>query len=164
MGVMISIFGLVFMAFPVFIVYRMVVEGSVGSAFGGTIAGIGGLVALVFALVALLMLVAGAYLLGNTLHVTLGRDGVSTTRRIYGIPLRKHRDRDDLVDLRARITSQQGQGVKAIVRYTLEAKTRDGEKMILGDGVRGVAVAKHLVKVMREALEMPAEEPAQAPR
>ena len=57
--------------------------------------------ALVFALVALLLLVTGVYLLGNTLHVTLGKDGVSTTRRIYGFLVRNHRDRDELVDLQA---------------------------------------------------------------
>lgn len=120
--------------------------------------------ALVFALVALLLLVTGVYLLGNTLHVTLGKDGVSTTRRIYGFPVRNHRDRDELVDLQARITSQQGQGAKAMVRYTLEAKTRDGKKMVLGDGVRGVAVAVHLVRIMREELGMPVEEPSSVRR
>lgn len=104
MGLMISIFGLVFMAFPVYIVHQMLVEGSMGGIFEGIFAGVGGLVALVFAAVGLFLLLAGVYLLGNTLHVTLG------------------------------------------------------------DGVRGVGVAKHLVGIMREALEMPAVEPSQVGR
>ncbi|MFQ5937479.1 MAG: hypothetical protein ACE5LB_13835 [Acidiferrobacterales bacterium] len=158
MGLMTFIFGLIFLGFPAYMAHQMIAAGFATGPMDGFVVGVSGMIALVFALVALLLIVLGLYLLGNTLTVTIAADGVHTVRRVYGIPFRRYAPRDEVVDLGSKITSQRGQGAKATVRHTLMAKTQSGRAITLGDGVRGVANAKALMRVMREALNLPPPE------
>ena len=159
MGVAVLIFGLVFGGVPVFLSTQLLATPMSG-AFAVFTLGATGFMALIFGLFAVLLVVAGLYLLGNSLEVVISPRGLETVRRVYGMPMRRrYFARELITGLQSKISGQTGQGAKAKVRYTIKAEMSDGRAVTIGDGIRGVTEAKRVLAQVRKHLGVQ-EEPA----
>jgi len=116
---------------------------------------VSGMIFLGFALFGVGMLFGGIYVLSNRLKVDITRDQIATSRSVFGREFNKNIPIDQVVALDKRVTSQTGQGASAKVNYTLYAKTRDGMKYSLGDGVPGHENADRLFKFLQQHIGLP---------
>jgi len=114
--------GAIFVAVGWFLSVR---EGQLifGSVFGG-----------VGALIAAWCL----YLVLNSLEVAQDSTGVTTTRRLLGVPIkRRHIRRDEIVGLEKHSNFQTQSGGKHVIYYKVHAIDRHGNRFIVGEGFRG---------------------------
>ncbi|UCE90208.1 MAG: hypothetical protein JSW10_05160 [Pseudomonadota bacterium] len=149
-GFLTVIFGAVFGAVPVFIVTNF--GEYAGSAFGMIFIAFGGFFVLVFGLIALFLLCFGVYTLFNSLDVTVSGQGVVSIRRFLGLTFTRRVRRDDIEQLRYRISTQQGDGARAKVKFVLEAVPATGKAVCLGDGIKGKPLAGRVMRELSDAL------------
>ena len=107
-----------------------------------------------------LILVWGLYLLGNSLHVTAGRQGLTAVRGLYGLRFARHAAADDIAGITKSIGMQSRQGTRAQVYYRIQARTRDGRRITLGDGLTGASRVDALIERLRAACIRGGREPA----
>lgn len=132
--------------------------GPLGSwdVFGLIFGGIGGFVALAGGAFGLLLMLLGAFMLGNSLEVDLEGERVRTRRRLLGIPIATRRARlSEIESLGLEITGQMGQGAQAHVSYRIFARLAGGGTLVLGDGVRGHRVAAALAEAIAAQTGLP---------
>jgi hypothetical protein len=99
-----------------------------------------------------LILVWGLYLLGNCLHVTAGRQGLTAVRSLFSLRFARHAAVDDIAGIGKSIGMQSRQGNRAQVYYRIQARTRDGRRITLGDGLTGASRVDALIERLRAAL------------
>lgn len=96
----------------------------------------------VFILMGVLILLLGLYVLSNSLEIRKQGEDITTVRRILGVTVRRRRlsVRDFLRFSKSSTMSTQA-GSKQVIFYTLFAHARDGRKLVVGEGFRGVGEA-----------------------
>ncbi|MBT8488125.1 MAG: hypothetical protein HKN72_16115 [Gemmatimonadetes bacterium] len=116
----------------------------IGTAFGGIF-----LVA--FSLVGLLLLAVGISMLVSSMTVEI-QGGIVRSRRSWiffsstqEVPVR------DLERIDAKVTMQSGQGSGARTGYTLRGTTLNGDRIPLGDGIRGAYLVDRVAAVLEAA-------------
>lgn len=120
-------------------------------AFGGK-RGVPAPMLWLFTLFGALILLWGLYLLGNSLRVTAGRQGLTTVRKLYGLRFMRHVAVDDIVAIGKSVGMQSRQGNRAQLYYRIQARTRDGRRITLGDGLTGASGVDALIERLRGVL------------
>ncbi len=117
--------------------------------------------AVIFGGIGLLVLIFSLYFALNSLQVVVRGSDIWSIRRIFGMPLRQSRMRRSAVvriDRKKSSTSQSG--TKHVVRYTLIALDRQGRKMVVGEGFKGVSQAKVAAEFIASELGLELQENA----
>jgi hypothetical protein len=121
------------------------------TVFGSVFGGVGALVG-VFAL----------YMMVNSLEVARDANGIKTTRRILGIPVkRSYLNRNSFVKFKKKSSHKTQQGNKHIVHYTIYAVDIDGDKVVVGEGFKGESQANAAIRLISRELGLA---PKDAPR
>ena len=106
--------------------------------FGGVFGGFGALIC-----------IWCLYVLFNSLEVRLEGSRIVTVRRWLGIPVgRKSGQAGDVVKLEKKNYLKTQSGSRHIIYYNLEATTRDGNKLILGEGFEGESQANAAIDLI----------------
>lgn len=159
LGISLLIFGAIFGGSTAFLGSQfttLTAGGGIWALFAGSTVGF---MVLIFGLVSGLLILAGLYELGNSLTVEISGNDLRTVRRVFGAGLSRYTPVDDIKQLESKITSQSGQGAKASVRYTLWARTKDGRRINIGDGIRGAPVFKQVHALVNAACKLPDSAP-----
>ena len=90
-----------------------------------------------FSLFGIGMLIGGLYMKTNRLAIEKSSDKLTTRRHVFGHEFVKILMLDDIYAIDKKVTSQSGQGAASKVSYTIYAKTLDGLKHSIGDGIPG---------------------------
>lgn len=110
--------------------------------FGSVFGGIGALVGIL-----------AFYTMVNSLEVARDANGIKTTRRILGIPVkRSYLNRDAFVKFKKKSSHKVQQGNKHIVYYTIYAVDNDGDKIVVGEGFKGESQAKAAIRLIGREL------------
>lgn len=107
-----------------------------------------------FTVAGVLIIIGGLYLLGNALHVTAGRQGLSVVRKIFGFRFARHVAADDITGIEKTIGMQSRQGTRTRAWYRIQAHTRDGRKITAGSGITGASRVDVIIDQMRKALDL----------
>ena len=99
-----------------------------------------------------LILAWGIYLPGNSLRVTAGRQGLTAVRGILGLQFARHAAADDITGIVKSIGMQSRQGNRSQAWYRIHARTRDGRRIALGEGLTGASRVDALIERLRTAL------------
>lgn len=138
MGVALLLFGALTLGAGV-LVFGSTFRGFADAdVFGLVFTLFGGFFLLVLGLVGLLLLVLGISVVGTTRRVEVTPGRIRARWRfllLFGSAREVAVEEIDRVE--ARVVGQVGQGAKASVRYELRATTRGGDRIVLGDGIRG---------------------------
>jgi hypothetical protein len=122
--------------------------------FGSVFGGIGALIGL-FAL----------YTMVNSLEVARDAQGIRTTRRILGIPIkRSYLQRDAFVEFKKKGSHKVQQGNKHIVYYTIYAVDTDGDKIVVGEGYKGESQANAAIRLIGRELGLQHKDPRRSSR
>ena len=151
-GMAMFIFGLAFTGFPALFLLAGIGNYGTDDAFGMIFTVFSGFFVVVFLGVGLLILALGLYALFNSLEVIITPEVVISRRRWLGIPVTRTLARRDIDTLVNAITGQGGQGAKATVQYRLEALAPGGQRVRLGDSIKGRPLARYLMQAIGEAL------------
>ena len=157
-GVMMLIFGAVFAGSGAF-AFGLVTN--MGSDFGGSGASIafgafGGLFLLTFGGIGSLLMLLGFYSLVNSLVVEI-RSGRITTRRSCFFTFTREARIDELTKIEMSVHSRVGQGVKSEAHVKIQATTRGGKRLPLGDDIPEGRTSEILVALLEETLGMQVE-------
>lgn len=141
MGFGLTVTGLVFTGFPATMLVSVARELMGSGAFGVGMLVMASPVLLIFSVVGLALVMLGVYELLNALTVRLTAETLTTRRRmlVFGITRSARVAEVERVELK--ITGQTGSGAAARVAYTLTAHLAGGGRIVLGDGIRGPALA-----------------------
>ena len=130
---------------------RNLLPGFGGFVFGAVFAGVGWfliryeshpIMGSVFGVVGLLILISALYFVLNSLEVVQDGGDIRTVRRILGIPVkRRQMRRADFMRFDKEISSTSQSGGKHVTLYSIHAVNRAGQKMIVGEGFKGVGQA-----------------------
>ena len=107
-----------------------------------------------FALVGVPIIVWGLYMLGNSLHVTAGRQGLTTVRGIFGLRFSHHIASDEITAIEKSIGMQTRQGNRARAYYRIQVQTRDGRNIMAGSGIPGASRVDNIMLRLRKALDL----------
>jgi hypothetical protein len=131
---------------------RNLASGFGGMLFGGIFAGAGWFLiasegqwfmGAIFGGVGSLILVSGLYFIFNSLEVEQVGSDIRTTRRILGIPVKqKIMRRADFVRFKKKASSTTQSGSKHVIRYSVSAVDRNGQKLVMGEGFKGAGQAE----------------------
>ena len=97
-------------------------------------------------------LIWGTYLAGNSLRVSAGKQGLTAVRGIFGLRFARHAAADDITGIGKSIGMQSRQGSRAQAYYRIHARTRDGRRIALGEGLTGASRVDALIERLRAAL------------
>jgi len=115
-------------------------EGS--PVFGSIFGGVGALVGL-----------AATWMIGKSLRVTVRGNDITSARRWFGLPVsRKSLSRHDFVRFEKASNMQTKSGTETIRYYMINAITRDGKKVRLGENFRGEGEARAALAVFEQEL------------
>lgn len=121
----------------------------------------------IFGGVGSLILISGLYFIFNSLEVVQDGSDIRTIRRILGIPVKQRTmRRADFVRFKSRASSTTQSGSKHVIRYSVSAIDRSGQKMVMGEGFKGAGQAKAAVEFIGQKFglrEQRREAPAEAP-
>jgi len=110
--------------------------------FGAVFGGVGALVA-VFA----------AYMMTNSLEVSRDHNGIKTTRRILGIPVkRSYMHSNEFKKFIRRSKYQSQGGGKHVMYYSVYAVDNTGDKITVGEGFKGESQAKAAIRLIGREL------------
>jgi hypothetical protein len=105
-----------------------------------------------FSVIGALLLIWGIYLAGNSLRVSARREGLTAVRGILGLRFARHAAADDITGIGKSIGMQSRQGSRAQAYYRIHARTRDGRRIALGEGLTGASRVDALIERLRAAL------------
>ena len=108
-----------------------------------------------FVLVGALILVWGLYLLGNSLRVTAGRQGLTTVRGLFGLHFTRHVDAAEITAIERSIGMQASQGTRSRAYYQIKVLTRDGRRITAGAGIPGASSVEDIIQRIKRALDLP---------
>jgi hypothetical protein len=146
MGIALLVFGAVFFV-PVVFLGRGIMENP-----GDWFAWAEGLFGLVFGLVGLGLFLAGVYIAGNSLEVTIHNGEITSRRALLGLSRARRGFVDDIEEIRMKRGGSSTVGGKRTVYYQLHALSRDGRKIALGDGIPGSNLAEHIKQQLEAAI------------
>lgn len=146
MGLVTLLFGLLFLLAPALLWGELLEDHR--SLFDWA----GGLFGLVFALVGLGLVLGGVFLAGNTLTVAIRNGELFSRRSLLGLARTRHVHLDDIERIEMTTGGSSTQGTRRTVYYRLHAHTRDGRRIVLGDGIPGSALAERLKTELETAL------------
>lgn len=113
-----------------------------GSVFGGA----GALIA-----------IATLYMMLNSLEVSQVASGVSTVRRVLGIPIsRKTMQRHEFDRFTKDSSFQTQSGGKHVMHYSIYALDRQGNRQVVGEGFKGESQANAAIKLISRELGLQA--------
>ncbi len=159
MGVAITLFGLVFFAFPLGIAATIYREGLAMGGFGVVLGVFVVPIISVFVLVGGLLLLLGLYTLLNGLDVMVSPSEIRSTRRVLFLSRGRTVALDQIERVEMKISGRIGSGARARVSYTIVARLRSGRRLVVGDGIRGPRAARAIAALITdvtglEVLEM----------
>jgi len=109
-----------------------------------------------FVVIGALVFAGGLYMLGNSLRVTAGTQGLSTVREIFGLRFARHVALDEITSIEKSIGMQSRQGTRTTAYYRIKVHTRDGRKITVGSGIPGASRVDAIIEKIQEALDLPA--------
>ncbi len=104
-----------------------------------------------FGLVGIALALAGLYSLGNSLSVSVSPRGLTTVRRVFGLPFTRHTALSEIVSLDKRIGVQTSSGTRQRAYYSVHARTREGRKLALGDSLPSASAADRIIALISHA-------------
>ena len=119
-----------------------------------------GMILMGFSLFGIGMLIGGIYMKTNRLSVEKTSDKLVTRRRVFGREFEKTLLLDDIYALEKKVTSQSGQGASSKISYTIYAKTLDGLKHSIGDGIAGHENADRLYDIFNSEISLSDKQPS----
>jgi len=130
---------------------RNIGTGLLGMLFGGIFAGAGWFLTvseghwfmgLIFGAVGSVIFLSGLYFMLNSLEVKQDGRHIRTIRRILGLKVKERVMRHaDFVRFSKKVTSTTQSGSKHLIRYSVYAIDRSGQKMVMGEGFEGASQA-----------------------
>jgi len=117
--------------------------------------GMSSLFIVLFTVVGVLISVWGLYLAGNSLHVTVGRQGLNAVRGILGIRFARHAPADEITGIEKSIGMQTRQGNRSRAYYRIQVLTRDGRRITVGSGIPGASRVDAIIDRIHKALDLP---------
>jgi hypothetical protein len=103
----------------------------------------------VFGAIGALVAIACLYVVLNSLHVTRSASEITAVRKLLGIPIRTQRMRiDQIVRLSKKSKHKSQSGNKHTVYFSIYARDRDGNKMVVGEGFKGNNEAKAAIRFL----------------
>lgn len=118
--------------------FLIVQEGH--TIFGGIFGGLGALVSLL-----------SFYMLFNSLEVVGDSTSIRSTRRLLGLPIHTRQvHTGDITRVYLSSNFQTQSGGKHLIYYSVNAVTRDGAKLVLGEGFRGQSEANAAIALIRQ--------------
>jgi len=103
--------------------------------------------------IGLLVLVFSLYFALNSLQVIAGGSDIRAIRRVFGVAIKQSRmSRSNVVRIDKKKSSISQSGTKHVVRYTLWALDRQGQKMVVGEGFKGASQASAAVEFLAREL------------
>jgi len=122
--------------------------------FGSVFGGIGALIGMV-----------ALYMMLNSLEVARDANGIRTTRRILGLPVkRSYLNRDAFVKFKKKSSHKTQQGNKHVVYYTIYAVDIDGDKIVVGEGFKGESQANAAIRLISRELGLEQEKTRRSSR
>jgi hypothetical protein len=115
----------------------------------------------VFAAIGALIFLWGLYLLGNSLHVTAGRQGLDIVRGVFGLRFARHAAATDIARIDKAIGMQFQRGNRTHAYYRIRVHTLDGRRLTAGTGLTGASRVERIIERLRTALGLP--DPGEAP-
>ena len=109
-----------------------------------------------FVVIGTLVFAGGLYMLGNSLRVTAGTQGVSTVREIFGLRFARYVATDEITRIEKSIGLQSRQGTRTTVYYRVRVHTGDGRKITVGSGIPGASRVDAIIEKIQKALDLPA--------
>jgi len=109
-----------------------------------------------FVVIGALVFAGGLYMLGNSLRVTAGAQGLSTVREIFGLRFARHVALDEITSIEKSIGMQSRQGTRTTAYYRIKVHTRDGRKITVGSGIPGASRVDTIIEKIQKALDLPA--------
>lgn len=98
--------------------------------------------AMIFGGIGSLVLVFSLYFALNSLQVIAGGSEIRSIRRVLGVAIKQSRmSRSNIVRIDKKKSSTTQSGARHVVRYTLWALDRQGQKMVVGEGFKGASQA-----------------------
>jgi hypothetical protein len=126
-------------------------NGFMGILFGVVFAGAGwflvteaghAVMGAVFGGVGLLVLVSAVYFALNSLEIVAEGGDIRTVRRVLGFPVKRMRMRSsEFVRFDKKKSSYSQSGTRHVVHYSLHAVDKRGQKMVVGEGFKGISQA-----------------------
>ncbi len=135
--------GSVFIGFA-WLFHTLSAEDGISSLFIGLFAAMGGLI-----------IILGLYLLGNSLRLTVHRQGLRAEREIFGLRFARHVATDEITAIEKSIGMQSRQGNRARAYYRIVVRTRDGRNITAGTGILGASRADAIMQRIQQALGLP---------
>ena len=132
-----ALFAFIFAAGFGFASYSMI------SGFGGDAMGIIVMIfSIPFAIVALLAATAAIYLPLNNLRVVIGKGTLQVTRRLFIVPIRRHRLATyEVTRLEVKRSGSTGQGRRRVTHFKISAHTKDKNKITIAEDIDGEDLA-----------------------
>jgi hypothetical protein len=109
-----------------------------------------------FVVIGALVFAGGLYMLGNSLRVTAGTQGLSTVREIFGLRFARHVALDEIIRIEKSIGMQSRQGTRTTAYYRIKVHARDGRKITVGSGIPGASRVDAIIEKIQGALDLPA--------
>lgn len=151
-GLVMFVFGSVFLGVPVFFIDKFSEFG--GGGFAIVFQLFGGFFGLIFGLIGLAIVLFAVYSIFNSLSVDVTSRGVSSVRRVLGLSARTDMSLDEIKSLSYSISGQTGSGATASVEYRLEALSEGAKTLCLGDGIKGKPLADRLMRELSAVLKI----------
>lgn len=108
-----------------------------------------GMILLGFGLFAPGLLIAGLYMRFNRMMLDITPDELITTRSILGASRQHRLSVTDVSGIAERVIGRMGQGVASELEYAVDAYTHDGQRIRLGDGIKGQQEVEQLLALLR---------------
>jgi hypothetical protein len=105
------------------------------------------------------MLVGGIYMKTNRLAVEKKPGELITRRNVFGREFVKTLPLKDIYAIDKKVTSQSGQGASSKISYSIYARTLDGFKHSIGDGIPGHENADRLYDLFSNEIELSDKDP-----
>ena len=135
-----ALFGIVFGGVGIFLL-----TGDHSVVIGGAFSFIGGLI-LLFSL----------YSMINSLEIYQEAGVLKTVRRLLGIPIQQSEmQKSNFQRFKKKSTMQTQSGGKHIVHYSVYAVDRSGNKIVLGEGLKGASEAEALMRMVASEFGLP---------
>lgn len=109
-----------------------------------------------FFVIGVLLFSGGLYLLGNSLRVTAGTQGVSTVREIFGLRFARYVATGEITRIEKSSGIQSTQGTRTTLYYRIKVHSRDGRKITIGSGIPGASRVDAIIEKIQKALDLPA--------
>lgn len=95
-----------------------------------------------FTIVALLAAIAAIYLPLNNLRVVIGKGTLQVTRRLFIVPIRRHKSATyEVTRLEVKRSGSTGQGRKRVTHFKISAHTKNKKKITIAEDVDGEDLA-----------------------